>query len=891
MNVLLCLPLLLLATGVFAQTGLVKGHLTDTVGHQVLKGALIVVRRYRDSAICARSFSKEDASFKISSLSYGDYLVQISFQGFEPLDRLVHLDTEHTVWDAGEINLRIQVNELDSVQVEEPPMVLKKDTLMYNSSRFTVQPYAPVADLLEELPGVRVSDDGSITVNGQIVDRLLVDGVPFFTGDPKMALQHLPAEIVRQIQVYSTSDERSTLAGIPGASSNKTLNLVIKNNRRHGDFGKIGVGAGPDGVYAATMDLNHLNGRQQISVAGDGGNVDGLNAGKPGEGIVMPGGGGYGITRRWNGGINYRDNWNDRTDVNGSYINYQRHLEDSRLTHTLNLFPNDSSTVVDQKISSVTNSSQQRLNLSVTDKLNSSNSLIVRPNILLGQAESHSSGQSLQTSGQSGATIYQSVNNNTNNSDTRNASVDLLYLHKGNSPSQSFSAQLSVFSNHNQNNNFNSSWTNYNFPAITVADFNEHVIAQTGISNLSPSLTYTMPAVGHDVIDLQGSYQYKDSRSENQAFRFNDHTQQFDQPDTSKSNNFRTIYNTTKLMADYRIQRIRYSILLGAGVEFDRLKGRYPGEKTGVSSQYTSFLPSADLGFHPGNGKDLHFSYNGKPVALTVQQLQPVTTTADSLFIQEGNPRLKQSFTHNFGLSYTSVQAATQRYFSATINSSVTVAAIQNSVTLLSNGAQLFKPVNMNGTASINADANYTIPLLRQHSNFGLNGSIRYSHDPGLSNGLKNDTRTMNLSGGISWNIRAGSKLSLSIAAVSSYNIVSYSQDINQSANYFTETLSSRFTYTVGDWVASLVSYYAWNSNLTAGYQPKAPLLSPMVSRRLFNRKQGEVRLYIADLLDQQSGASRTVTPNTVTDLSARTRGRYALLSFIFNVSRFKVSR
>ncbi|HTI92979.1 MAG TPA: outer membrane beta-barrel protein [Puia sp.] len=885
---LLFIFLQILMSRLFAQEGMIRGHLRDTVGHQVLKGALIVVRRDRDSTVCARSFSKEDATFEISSLSFGDYIMQISFQGFEPVGRLVHLDREHAVWDVGELNLRIRISELDSVRVQEPPMLLKKDTLIYNSSRFATQPYAPVSDLLEELPGMRVNADGSMTVNGQIIDRLLVDGMPFFNGDPKMALQHLPAEIVRQIQVYPTSDERSALSGLPGSSSNKTLNLVIKSNRRHGDFGKIGAGAGPDGVYAATMDLNHLNGRQQIAVAGDGGNVDGLNASKPGEGVGAVGAGVFGVTRKWNGGLNYRDNWNDRTDVSGSYINNQRHIEDSRMTHTLTLFPGDSSTILDQKTSSVTSSSQQRLNLTVTDKLDASNSLSIRPTILLQHAEANSSGQSLQTNGQSGATIYQSVNDNTNNSNTKNASAELLYLHKGNGPSRSFSAGLSILSNHNQNNNFNSSRTDYMIPAATVSDFDQHVINKTSLVNVSPSVTYTVPVGRHDVIDIQSSYQYNDSKSLNQAFRFNGQTHQFDQADTSQSNNFNTIYNTTKLMADYRIQRIRYSILLGTGVESDQLKGRNLSNKSVVASQYLSFLPSADLSFHLGNGKEFHFSYNGMPVALTVQQLQPVTITADSLFIQQGNPRLKQPFTHNFSFSYTSIQTSTQRYFSAVVSGSTTIDAIQNSVTLLSNGAQLFKPVNMNGTTNVFADVNFTIPMLRQHSSIGLNGNIRYSQDPGLSNGLKADTRTMNLLGGVSWSIYAGSKISLSINAVSAYNILSYSQDINQSGNYFTESLSSKFTYTVRDWVASLVSYYAWNNSLTAGYQPKAPVFSPVVSRRLFHRKQGEVRLYVADLFNQQSGALRTVSSNTITDMSARTRGRYALLSFIYNLSRFK---
>ena len=39
------------------------------------------------------------------------------------------------------------------------------------------------------------------------------------------------------------------------------------------------------------------------------------------------------------------------------------------------------------------------------------------------------------------------------------------------------------------------------------------------------------------------------------------------------------------------------------------------------------------------------------------------------------------------------------------------------------------------------------------------------------------------------------------------------------------------------------------------------------------------------------SGPSRTVNFNAVTDLPARIRGRYALLSLIYNLSRFKAGK
>jgi hypothetical protein len=887
-NIPLFFFLLMLASVTFAQQGGIRGQLADTVGHEVLKGAIITLTNTPDSSFTRRIFTKEDASFNAYPLPYGSYVVRITFQGFEPLLRVIHLNREHPRADMGTLYLKIRISELDSVLVEEPPMILKKDTLVYNASRWHIQPYAPVAGLLAVLPGVQVNSDGSLTVNGQPVDRILVDGKPFFDGDPKMALNHLPAEILSQIQVYQTADQQSARLGIAGTSGNKTLNLVLKNNRRRGDFGKAGAGAGPDGVYAAVLDLHHMNGKQQLSVVGDAGNVDGLNTGKSGGEAVIAGSGEYGISRQWNGGINYRDTWNDRMDINGSFLSNRQHTQDTRQMHMLNLFPGDSSTILDQQVISIIENSRQQMKLTVENKLNATSSITIRPNLQMQHTKSRSSVQSMQTSGQTAAVIYQSSANNTKSSDAQTASADILFMHKGSKPSRSFSAGLSIYGHQNRSNSINASHTDYAVPAVATSNFNQHVANTRNFFNLSPSITYTIPVTQRDVLDLQSNYLYNSSSSRNQAFRYNEATHEFDLPDSSQSNDFNTIYNTARALVSYRLQRGHCSIVLGAGIESDHLQGKDLSDNSIIKRRFTSFLPSADLIIRQDNGRSIQVSYNGKPVALTVLQLQPVITTADSLSIQQGNPLLKQPFTHSFILSYSSIRTGSQRFFNAMISGSTTENAIQNSVTLLNNGAQVFKPVNMKGSANIYANANYTMSLARQRTNLGLTGSIRYSRDPVLSNGQESDTRMLNLSGAASCSFNGGKGLSFDINAASAYNIVHYSQDMNQMNDYFTATFSSRVMYVFGDRSVSLTESYSWNNSLPPGYQPGAPILSLTVSHRLFKRKEGEIKFSIADLLNQQSGALRTATPNSITDMTARIRGRYAMLSFIYNVSRFK---
>lgn len=63
-------------------------------------------------------------------------------------------------------------------------------------------------NLIRLLPGVRLDENGRITVNGEFVSTLLVNGRDFFKGDPKVALDNLPAYTVDKIKAYhSTSTD------------------------------------------------------------------------------------------------------------------------------------------------------------------------------------------------------------------------------------------------------------------------------------------------------------------------------------------------------------------------------------------------------------------------------------------------------------------------------------------------------------------------------------------------------------------------------------------------------------------------------------------------------------------------------------------------------------
>ena len=81
-------------------------------------------------------------------------------------------------------------------------MVMKGDTLVYDANAFQLAEGSMLDELIRQLPGVRLESGGRITVNGHFVSSLLVNGKDFFNGDPKVALQNLPAYMVNKVKTY-----------------------------------------------------------------------------------------------------------------------------------------------------------------------------------------------------------------------------------------------------------------------------------------------------------------------------------------------------------------------------------------------------------------------------------------------------------------------------------------------------------------------------------------------------------------------------------------------------------------------------------------------------------------------------------------------------------------
>ena len=168
---------------------------------------------------------------------------------------------------------------------------------------------------------------------------------------------------------------------------------------------------------------------------------------------------------------------------------------------------------------------------------------------------------------------------------------------------------------------------------------------------------------------------------------------------------------------------------------------------------------------------------------------------------------------------------------------------------------------------------------------------LMFNRDLSVLNDATNKTNTFTVTQNAGINLDFKQKLNLSLNASVSMNNVDYqfeegasnSEDIK----YYTQTYSADITYTMfKSLVLSTDFDYLLNSGLGEGYNQAIPLWNSSIALQVFKKKNGEIKLSINDLLNQNQSIRRTINPQYIEDTRSMVLKRYFLLTFTWNLNR-----
>ena len=897
----------------------VKGILIDSLNKQSLKDASIVVLAASDSSLEVFTLAKADGSFIINNAPFGEMLIEVKFQGYEPFSKRIVYSAKNNNVDLGKIYLKQAANDLGNVTVTQSPVQMKKDTIEFTASAFKTKPNAVAEDLLKKIPGIQVDKDGGIKAQGETVQRVLVDGKRFFGDDPKMATRNLPPDIIDKIQVYDAASDQSAFTGFDDGNRVKTINITTRKDKRKGYFGRAALGAGAnsdDALYDNNINISKFNGDQQITFTGQANNVNKQNfsvqdmlgslggggfsgggGGRGGGGATMGGGGGLlgtggggGIVKTLAAGLNYKDSWGTKTQFSGSYFyNDQTTTRDQNsLTENLVTGSTDSSIFSKQVQSSVTNNKNHRINFNIETNFDTSNSLIIRPNISFQNTHAETFQNTSSTRGKL-ASLNSSRVNTIRDNEGINGSLEATFKHRFAKRGRTYSIGLNSSYNTNDGSGSNWSQNQFNLPSRNYTDTLDQIYTtnRDGKTN-SATLSYTEP-IGKD---KQLEFNYNVSSNVNNSGRstlgYNKASGSYDVAVPNLSNIFENTFNANRLTVNYRIQNAKYNFSIGSGLQVGDLVSKNISTNVNLKQHFVNLFPAANFRYDFTKSKNLRLYYNGRTSQPSADQLQPVIDNSNPLLIRTGNPNLKQQFSHSFRFMFNSFDIFTQKIIFATLSGSFIENDIQNSTTISGGGVQTIKPVNLSGTYNINGFFNYGFPIKKPKSNLNLMANVSRNQAQTLVNNVSNFTRNTNLGGTISWTTNIKEGFDMNFSSNSNLTMARYTLQPQQNGDFFSQTVSTEATiYSKSGWVLSTDFDYIYNAGRSEGFNTSIPLWNASLSKQMLKNKAGELKFYVFDLLNQNISISRNVTSNYIQDLQTRVLKRYFMISFTYNLRKF----
>lgn len=233
-------------------------------------------------------YHKAYYEFKDAVTAKGKYIVKAEKEGYDVCYMNCELrSTREDYIGVKQIRMtKIVEHELKGVTVvaSKVKMVMKGDTIVYNADAFNLAEGNMLDALIARLPGAKLEKDGRIYVNGKFIQSLLVNGQEFFAGNPKLALENLPAYTVNKIKVYNKAGIKSRLMERNMGDNTYVMDVRLKREYATGYMGDLEAGGGTQKRYklrgfgmkfsdkermGVFFNINNLNDNQRAALTGE----------------------------------------------------------------------------------------------------------------------------------------------------------------------------------------------------------------------------------------------------------------------------------------------------------------------------------------------------------------------------------------------------------------------------------------------------------------------------------------------------------------------------------------------------------------------------------------------------------------------------------------------
>ena len=901
MKIIASLLMLFLSAFAMAQNkATIKALLVDSNTNAPLEHATVAVVNSKDTSLISYTLSNKDGSFHISGIPTDrPTKLIISYVGYNTFRRNLDLK-KGQILDLGTIFFSGNSLKEVIIKAERSPVVIKKDTIEFNTEAFKTRPNAVVEELLRKLPGVQINNDGSIIVNGKAINKLLIDGKQFFGSDPKVATRNLDADMIDKIQVYDDR-ENDPDHKLTEAEVGKIINLKLKNKIKKSTLGKFYAGGGSRDRYEAAGILSTFRDTLQVSLIGLANNLNktgfsqddlysmgGFNRSEGSQlwDGTFGGRGWGGLENVSSGGFNLNNDYGKKLKMNLTYfytntgrINNSKGLNEQTLGDTL--LSSNSSYRSSNKENKHAIGGLVEWNPDTLNRIRYEPSL----NIMHNRSKSNSLNNSRNN-------FVPRLNDNTGDDRGKGNNTafahNFSYYRRLKKQGQSLNIQHSLNLNENETKDYSyNAITSYDssFPSTVIDRYTDQ---QSTNNSGSLLVNYNQPISKKLNAEISAETRYANSAEQLMTFDKNIPTNAYDffLSDQSSELNRNTFSQSIKPQLNYQIGK-QFSLRMGLNMEFQDVNNRFNSSVKDIRRQHYNFFPALQF-----NGPGFNINFNQNLVQPEISQMQPIERVYSPLYKSVGNPNLRAGRNYQFYAYTYKYSHAKQINMNANGSFSITENNVIQRTLIEGNGASTQTYINSKNALRAYMNGSVGKQFKKsQNWQVGLNTSINFSarKNAFFLNADEGEQYNYNYGIGQSLNFNYNERLSINTNYTFNNSLTEYKKVNYRAIRTYTHTLSTEFSLRWPKKVILDARYnFNYNPQVAQGFPRSSHIVNLALTLQMLKKDRGQLKLSVYDLLDQNISVYRYAHGNAVSTSDDQILKRYFLLTYQYKINIYK---
>ena len=908
----------------YAQSGKVTMSVIDSQSKQAVIGAVVSIAPAAKLDDAKHFTTGDNGKVVIPAQKYGDYKLTITFLGYDDLEMDLKINSANK--DLGKVALSESTTKIDAVvkEVQAIRASQKGDTVSYNAGAFKVASDADVEGLLKKMPGITIKN-GSVEAQGETVKKIYVDGKEFFGDDVATALNSLPAQAVKNIEVYNKLSDNAEFSGMDDGDSFKALNIVTQPGMRQGVFGKLfgayGYEPKADGItdkhkYLAGGSVSHFNGASRLTLLGlfnnvnkqnfsfedivgatgsTGGHGGGMGRGGVGQYMVRPQ---SGIAKVNAIGLNYSNSWGEKDKVKLQANYFYNDSKTRNHSETIKWYeaPLADLGTLEQTSDSDNHNYNHRFGARVDWRISEGQSFMSRTNFSL-----QSYDPSSWTKGtQKGDAINNLIKNgSTGDNGGYNLSEFIQYRlllgKKG--------RFITVDGRVNYRNNENDS-RSYSNQATDGTEYLRYLSNDAGSNNLGvgAAINYAEPVSEFSQVVLRYDFNYTGQESVRNTFNFgNDASYTNGVLDPTLSNTYTSDYTIHRIGPGYNWTKERNNFVVNLSYQYSTLDGQVQSSKSQpVKRSYNDFTYFMMGNFNFNKQNSLRVFLMSSTDNPRIQQLNNILDISNMQYVSNGNENLNPAYSHRFNMHYNYTNLEKARTFMWMFSFQTTQNYLAQSMYTGNNipeniinevGArpiQYSTTENVDGFLNVRTHLNYGLPLNFMKCNLNIMGGVNYTETPSLINGEKNIASNIGYDARVVLGSNISENIDFTLSWGGAFNQANNSLSTQGKNEYFNHNVEASFKAVfLKGFTFTASANYTQYIGYTNDYNDSYTLCNAYIGHKLFKNQLGEIMFGVNDIFNQNKAFSRSTGSGFTQNSWNSVIGRYFIAQFNYNLRFF----